>query len=185
MSMAADPLLQALTSSAVDATAATTGWLLSLEGDVLRVVAAGGEEPGKLLGTSVPAVSGTAGFVVASGQPLALSSLGGDARLSEGMAAVVGHPFENVLCVPCGTDEVVAGALELVDKQGAASFSFDDVELATLLAGIAGVALAKRGRMSHVPSPAEIAGDLERLAATDPARYATIASLVSVLLVNV
>jgi GAF domain-containing protein len=85
-----------------------------------------------------------------------------------------------VLCVPCGDDEIV-GALELVDKAGGAAFSFDDVELATLLAGIAGVAIEARADGPAAPSARELASGLERLAATDAARYDTVARAVAAL----
>ena len=57
--------------------------------------------------------------------------------------------------------------LEIVDKADGAMFSFDDVELATLIAGVAGVALddAQCDRRPRSPGPDELAGELRRLAA--------------------
>jgi GAF domain-containing protein len=179
----ASAVLQAIVDAATEATAATEGWILAPRDDRLHVLAAAGDRPGQLLGASVPASEGTAGYVVASGQPLALTPRPDDARATSGVAGLLGLRPASVLCVPCAGDDSVAGALEVVDKAGGGRFSLDDVELATLLGGIAGTALDEiTGTASTVPSPAELAGGLERLAGTEPARYAVLAGAVSALL---
>ena len=180
--MAADPVLQALMRSATQASGAELGVLLRHDGEVLRVVATDGERAHVVSGATVPVHAGIAGYVLASGQPIALSVKPGDPRLSDGVIALLPVPPSTALCVPCTTDEDSVGALLLLDKAGG-QFTFDDVELATLLAGIAGAALAggDAGR-SRVPDPGELGGDLSRLAAADPARYAMVATLVQALL---
>lgn len=178
-----DPVLVAIATAAVAATGASAGWLLAIGDDVLRVVASAGDGTGPALSTTVPAGSGSAGFVAESGQPLAVSPRGDDPRFGEGMALVLGRRPSSIMAVPCLTDDAVVGVMELVDKVGGGSFSFDDVELATLLAGIAGVAMASTAdRPPTVPGPAELGGDLARLATTDPARYAAVAPAVAALL---
>ena len=157
------------------------GWLLVHEDDDLRVVAAAGDQPGTLIGLTTPAGEGSAGFVVASGQPLALTGHG-DERLRQGMAARIGRELSSVLSVPCVSNATVVGALELADKEGGEAFSFDDVELVTLLAGIAGVVMAQVTQRPDVPSPRDLAGELERLAAADPERYGAVAPVISALL---
>jgi hypothetical protein len=103
-----------------------------------------------------------------------------DPRGSEGVAALAGVQPWSVLAVPCTTDDAVLGVMELVDKHGGGPFSFDDVELATLLAGVAGAALAADDGLDRaVPSPRELSGGLERLASNDPARYATLATFLT------
>jgi GAF domain-containing protein len=178
-----DPVLQALTQAAVDVTAAAEGWLLAVHGDHLRVVAAAGDEPGRALGTTTSLGEGSAGYVVSSGQPLALGLGGGQDRFGSGIIGQLGREPTSVLCVPCTTEHEVIGALELIDKAGGSTFSFDDVELATLLAGIAGVALAGPADPKTAPDPGELAANLERLAASDPARYAAVATAINALLV--
>ena len=176
------PVLQALAEASVAATAASYGWLVVSDARVMRVIAAaGGDRPGELLGEVVAAGAGTLGFAVASGQPLALNLPHGDPRLFEGLLSRLSGRPSAVLCVPCTADEGVVGGLELV-KVGDGAFSFDDLELATLLASIAGVALAAGGPRPAVATPAELSGDLGRLAATDPARYAAVAAAVEALL---
>lgn len=178
------PVLAAILQAGIGATGAGGGWLLAVRGDRLSVVAASGPYP--MTGITVGAGEGTAGFVVASGQPLAMAPSAGDPRFTEGVMAIPGRRPTSVLSVPCATDDGVLGALELVDKSGGGAFGFDDVELATVLADIAGVAL---GQLDDdigpgVPDPAQLGGELARLAATAPDRYAAVATVLSALLAS-
>jgi GAF domain-containing protein len=179
---AGDPVLSAVVQAATRATGASAGWVVAAGDDELVVAAADGEGTQAILGRRVPSGAGAAGYVVASGQPLALSG-GSDTRLTEGVAALLGRQPRAVVCVPCiGADDSVLGALELVDKTTESRFTFDDVELVTLLAGIAATALAHGAAVRTVPSPAELAGDLRNLAATDADRYAAVAAALQALL---
>ena len=69
----------------------------------------------------------------------------------------------------------------MVDKAGG-GFSIDDIELATLLAGIAGAALADGAPVAAPPDPAELGAALAALARSEPLRYAAVARVLSVLL---
>lgn len=178
---ASNPVLDELVRCAAETTAAELGFLLRADGGSLSVVATVGEAAADLRGTQVPADAGVAGYVVASGQPVALGARSGDPRLSEGLTGMLARPPESVLCVPCTAEDATVGALQLQDK-AEGHFSFDDVELATLFAGIAGVALADTGGAATVPDPAELGGELQRLAHADPGRYTTIARVVEALL---
>jgi GAF domain-containing protein len=182
VSVASEPVLQALLDAAVTGTGGTDGWLLALRDDALRVVAASGPSAAIALGESVAADAGTAGFVVKSGQPIALAPRPGDIAVTSGLAAIVGRVPSSVLGIPCESDEGVVGALEVIDKAGGGTFTFDDVELATLLAGVAGVALQALRLDSDVPGPGELSGELQDLAQSDPSRYATVATVLSVLI---
>lgn len=181
-----EPVLAAIAKAAADVTGAAAGWLVAVEADRLVVRAVAGEAPDSLVGTEVTAGEGAAAYVVASGQPLALTARAGDPRAAEGLAAVLGRPAGSVLCVPCEVLDGVTGALELLDKAGGGSFSFDDVELATLLAGIAGVALAAAvpSGVPAPPSPSALAAGLARLAADAPDRYPAVAQVVATLVVD-
>jgi GAF domain-containing protein len=179
---AGDPVLGAVIQAATRATGATAGWVVASRDADLLVVAADGDGTQAILGRAVPSGAGVAGFVVASGQPLALAG-GSDARLTEGVAALLGRQPRAVVCVPCtAADDTVVGALELIDKATEARFTFDDVELVTLLAGIAATALAHGAAVRTVPGPTELAGELRRLAATDADRYAAVATVLQALL---
>ena len=94
--------------------------------------------------------------------------------------ALVSRRPTSVLSVPTATAAGVVGVLELVDKIGGGNFTFDDVELASLLVDIAGVALAHAEEStSSVPPPSELGGALDRLAASDPVRYAAVGAAVA------
>jgi GAF domain-containing protein len=165
----ASPVLAAVTRVAVEATGASRGRLMIAAGSAgLHVVAAHGGSGA----WRVDNEGGMAGYVMATGQPQVLTYQ----PASEATSAP-----SSALCVPCICDDEAVGALELQDKAGGASFTIDDLELAGLLGGIAGVAMARR-RAPSSPDPTRLTGDLGRLAATDPARYATIANLVRSLL---
>jgi phosphoserine phosphatase RsbU/P len=177
-----NPVLQAIARAALDATGAAAGWVLALEGERLRAVGAAGERAGELVEVELPADAGTAGYVVSSGQPIAIAPRGADPRLSEGLGARLGRWPSSVLCVPCLYDDAVLGAMELVDKAGGGPFSFDDVELVTLLGGIAGVALGVAGTEVTPRPPAEFAAELAALAGSDPAAYARLSVVLEALL---
>lgn len=177
-----NPVLQAIARAALDATGAEASWVLGLEGERLRAVGAAGPRAGELLGAELPVGVGTAGYVVSSGQPMAVAPRGADARLAEGLGARLGRVPASVLCVPCHNDDAVVGALELVDKAGGGPFSFDDVELVTLLGSIAGTALGVAGAEVTVRPPAEFAAELVQLATSDPAAYARLSVVLEALL---
>ena len=88
----------------------------------------------------------------------------------------------SILCVPCHYGDAVVGALELVDKAGSVPFSFDDVELVTLLGSIAGAAISAPGAEVTARPPAELATELAHLAASDPEAYAGLSVVLEALL---
>ena len=88
-----------------------------------------------------------------------------------------------MLAVPCLADEDVVGVLVLVDRAGGGAFTFDDVEVGSVLGGVAAAALAdERPSAPPPPTPAELGRRLERLAADDPERYTRVAPLLDVVL---
>jgi GAF domain-containing protein len=141
-------------------------------------VAAAGEDADALLGREVPAHEGIAGFVATSSQPLAFVPRPGDQRLLSGLDATLDPAPQSILCVPCSSADATVGVLQVIDKRGGGQFSFDDLEVVTLLAGIAGVAITQAGAGAAPPPPGEVAGDLAALATAHPARYAAVASLI-------
>ncbi|MGH9280613.1 MAG: GAF domain-containing protein [Acidimicrobiales bacterium] len=177
--------LPVVLQAAVDITGARAGWALAAEGDQAEVVAAAGEGAGDAMGVTIDVHTGAAGFVIASGEPLAVAPRPDDPIATDGVAAALGRTPSSVLCVPCGFDGDVLGALELIDKTGGGPFLFDDVELATVLGDVIGALLADGGGgRPAVPTPDELRADLRRLAAADPARYAAVAVAMASLLSN-
>jgi GAF domain-containing protein len=173
-------VVPAILSSATAVTAAGHGWILEPHGDDLAVVAAMGV--GDVVGTRVASEGSTAAFVLGSGQPVAMMPRPDDPSAGRGMAGHLGITPQSVLCVPCVFDDDVLGVIELVDKAGDGAFSFDDVELVTVLASIAGAALRDRDPGVTVRPANELAGELRQLAGADPAAYVRVATVLEALL---
>jgi GAF domain len=175
------PTYQAIVQAAVEATGSAGGWLLGVnEGSftVLAVYGHGGHDgAADRVGERVGA-DGAAGFVATSGQPAAMQISTDDVD-NDGAGGGVGTPSA-ILAVPCGTEEVI-GVVELVDPAGGA-YSFDDVEVVSMLADVAGAAMTETGAGPAPPSPAALARGLELLAASDAGRYAAVARAVESLL---
>jgi GAF domain-containing protein len=174
MTVAGENLLHVVARAAVEATGAARGAIVMREDGELRVVGVAGEGAGRSVGEIVPPDSQTVGFVLSSGQSLSLGPR--EDPSSSGVERAV-------LCVPCMSEHGVVGALELVGPPGGEPFPLDATGLAMLFGQVAGVALVQAGGGgSDVPSPAELGAELNRLAAADPERYATVSSVVSALL---
>jgi len=163
------PTLDAVVRVAMDATGAARARVLVTDAgaDDLRVAVALGGDAGWRSAGPAADTSGLVGYVMATGQPQVLTGQGGEAT--------------SALCAPCIRDDEVVGALELADKGGDGGFSIDDMELASLFATIAGAAILAH-RAPPPPEPAQLTGDLTRLAAADPSRYAAVARLLQGLL---
>ena len=178
MSATTRPTLHAIVQAAVDATGASRGWLLHINGTNFTVAAAYPHDEGVDLVGTERVIQGTAGFVASSGQPAAMQVRAGDDD-NIGAGGAAGLPSA-LLAAPCGVEEVV-GVLELVDPDGG-TFTFDDVETAALLADVAGVALDEDEPALAPPTPAALAESLSRLERADSVRYAAIARAVQALL---
>jgi hypothetical protein len=159
----------AVVEAARRATEAAAARLLAPEGDALRVMAVAGSAAGWRLGESVPADSGGVGYVLASGQPFSVAPSGSDGRA--------------VLCVPCLHEAEPVGALELVRGPGEDPFPIEAAGVAMLFAQIAGTAISiGPAGAAAVPSPRELAGELARIEASDPVRYASLARAIGALM---
>ena len=170
---------QALVDAATASTGADQGWLLGATADGLTVLAAaGGDDPAALIGSSVSA-EGARGLAVSSGQPAALRPPESDSS-NEGAGGAEGVPG-SVLAAPCAHDDVV-GVIEVVRARGSEGFTFDDVEIVSLLADVAGAAIAEAGSAVEVTPPARLSVELTSLAAQDSQRYADVARVIEALL---
>jgi GAF domain-containing protein len=180
MAASVRPIYQAIVDQALQATGASTGWLLVVVETGLRVVAAAGVAGQRGLVGTVLTPTGAQGYVLSSGQPAALMPQPHDSA-NDGAAGHPGVPT-SVLAVPC-TDQSIVGLLELAGKTGAIPFTFDDITAVASLAVVAGAAIAEnKGPPPEVVSPSTLATELERLAAQNPRRYADTARVIETLL---
>jgi GAF domain-containing protein len=89
----------------------------------------------------VPLGSGIAGYVAATGQPLAIANAAEDPRFARDIGQSIGYIPQTILCVPLFFNDSVIGVLELLDKAGDAPFSSGDMELLVRFANLAALAL--------------------------------------------
>lgn len=177
-----DPVAQSVLRAAREVTGASRALLLTVDGEQLTVVAADGDDTASAVGVSVDLGRGVAGFVAASGQPVALRPSSTDERLDDDVAVALGWQPRAVLTVPCLGLDAISGVIELLDPAAEGGFDFDDVEAVTVLAGIAGTVLETAVGVHTVPAPSELGVGLAALESADPERYARVAALVQALL---
>ena len=89
----------------------------------------------------VPLGQGVAGLVAVSGDPMAISDVGSDPRHDPSIGEQVDYKPQSILCVPLVYGDRIIGVLELLDKEGAPSFSADDMQDLGFFANQAAVAI--------------------------------------------
>jgi GAF domain-containing protein len=103
-------------------------------------VAAGGQGEG-VVGLAIGPDQGIAGYVFTTGQPLALSDVASDARFGRAAAEQTGYVPHSVVAVPLVDDEGTIGVLEVLDKRSESTFDLRDIELTSVFARQATVAI--------------------------------------------
>lgn len=93
------------------------------QGDGLYFLAATGRVADKLRGVTIPAGKGIAGFVFASGQPLAIQDAGQDENFYAEVDRQTGYSTQTVLATPLRLDSEIVGVLEFVNRTGAPPFA--------------------------------------------------------------
>jgi GAF domain-containing protein len=107
----------------------------------LVFIVAAGEHGEDVVGLAIDAGQGVAGYVFSTGQPLALADVARDSRFGRSTAEETGYVPRSLVAVPLVDDEGMLGVLEVLDKRGDAAFDLHDVELATVFARQATVAI--------------------------------------------
>jgi len=170
------PTYQAVVNEALRATSASSAWLLAVHHADLVVVATAGVASSSTSVGTVVASTGTRAYVMASARPAVMMPNAEDPATA-GTAGVFGSAH-SILVSPCG-DESPLGLIELADKTTGESFSFEDLELVSSLATVAGAALGEsRPRALDPIAPEEIMIGLKDMASNDPRRYGELASVI-------
>lgn len=102
---------------------------------------AAGDQGQGVVGLSIGPGQGVAGYVFSTGQPIALSEVERDARFGRTTAEQTGYVPRSLVAVPLMDDEGILGVLEVLDKRGDVGFDLRDVDLATVFARQATVAI--------------------------------------------
>jgi len=92
------------------------------EGD-LRFLSAIGKVAGQLIDMKVPAGKGIAGFVLSSGQPMAVSNVVEDSTFYAEVDKATGYSTEMILATPLRHDGETIGVLEYINRRGEAPYT--------------------------------------------------------------
>ena len=87
------------------------------EGD-LKFLAATGEVASKLLDMKIPAGKGIAGFVMSSGQPMAVANVEKEANFYAEVDKETGYSTEMILATPLRHNGEMVGVLEYINRPG-------------------------------------------------------------------
>lgn len=194
----ADALLATITQSArrLFGAQACSLALLSDDGAELVYTTASGEGARDVQGMRLPSGTGVAGWVVMSGQPVAVEDLAGDARFARGVAEQTGYVPRTLLAVPVvagDREQEVLGVLTVLDRDETRAGAEGDMALLGVLAEQTALTLTTRravGDLGRVllqalaeaaPGGGELRDALTRAADTLPPPDADLAELAVVL----
>lgn len=116
-------LLRSITDAAKDLFAAAACSLALLTDDqselVFHVASGAGAED--VVGMRIPSSAGIAGWVVTSGQPIAIEDVRRDARFASSFAESTGYVPTSILAMPLETDRRMIGVISVLDRRSAGS----------------------------------------------------------------
>ena len=147
-----DELLKSIVEAAarIFSAAAASILLVNDQEKVLEFKVAYGASNRDLVGMKFPLDKGIAGYVVMTGQPLAISNVRQDPRFNQDFAKSTGYVPSSILATPLLTGERVIGVMEVLDKINAASFGIQDMELLGMFAHQAAIAIDQSQRMEQI-----------------------------------
>lgn len=151
---AADRLRPSQPEALLQGVAATTAAVLDAEAasialhdpatDRLVFVAAAGSAGGGVVGLTIDAGAGIAGYAFATGQPLAVADVSRDPRFDRTIAEETGYVPRSLLATPLVDEQGPLGVLEVLDRRSG-SFDLRDLEVAAALARQAAI-VVRHGR---------------------------------------
>jgi GAF domain-containing protein len=163
-----DALLQSIVDAAghIFGAAAASILLVNEQENALEFKVSYGASDHDLVGTKFPLDKGIAGYVVMTGQPLAISNVRQDTRFNQDFAKSTGYVPSSILATPLLAGERVIGVMEVLDKLAEASFNIQDMNLLGLFANQAALAIERSQQMESLQDTLILG--LKRLASTDP-----------------
>lgn len=146
---------------------------------------AGAEE---VEGMRIPSSQGIAGWVVTSGQPMAIEDTSEDPRFARRVAERTGYVPTTILAMPLETDRQMLGVISVLDREGHPSGTGKDMELLGVFARQAALAIENSrvftdlGRslfeaVARASNGDEVGRVLEQVAAEHRGRDAELAEL--------
>jgi GAF domain-containing protein len=163
-----DALLTSIVEAAarIFGAAAASIMLVNEAEGVLEFKVAHGASNRDLVGTRIPLNQGIAGYVAMSGQPIAVSDVAQDTRFNQDFAKSTGYVPHSILATPLLAGDRVLGVMEVLDKINAPSFGMQDMELLSLFAKQAAIAIDQAQNIENLSGALLIS--LQRLTASDP-----------------
>jgi GAF domain-containing protein len=163
-----DDLLKSIVEAAarIFNAAAASILLVNEREQLLEFKVAYGASNRDLVGLKFPLDKGIAGYVVMTGQPLAISNVRQDARFNQDFAKSTGYVPNSILAMPLRAGERVVGVMEVLDKINAASFGIQDMELLGMFAHQAAIAIDQSQRLDHIQDA--LVQGLKRLVLAEP-----------------
>jgi signal transduction protein with GAF and PtsI domain len=101
-----------------------------------------------------------------SGQPIAVSDVAQDTRFNQDFAKSTGYVPRSILATPLLAGGRVLGVMEVLDKINAPSFGMQDMELLSLFARQAAIAIDQAQTIENLSGV--LVASLKRLATSDP-----------------
>ena len=174
----ADDLLFAIAGTAVVVLEAQAASIAVLDSGSGRLVfrAAAGPAAGNVVGLSIDAGAGIAGYAVTSGQPLAVADAPSDPRFDRSVAEATGYVPSTLLAAPLIDDAGAVGVLEVLDRRGG-TFTLRDLDIATAIASEA-TAVVRAG-VAQRDATSVLATSLRSLTAGDGVDASAIDELVT------
>src|ERR671928_1359890 len=143
---------------------ASSIFLLDEEADELVFEAVAGEGAESLVGRRFPSSTGIAGFVLVSRQPLVIEDVLEDPRFSRETAESTGFVPKGLMAVPLLHEERSLGVLEVLDRPSDSRFSMQEMDLLSLFANQAAIALDLLQRARRAQAALGDRGDVAVLA---------------------
>jgi GAF domain-containing protein len=159
------------TARAIFGARASSVFLLDEDADELVFEAVAGEGSDTLVGKRFPSSTGIAGWVLVTRQPLVIDDVGEDPRFSREAAESTGYVPRGLMAVPLLVEDRALGVLEVLDRPRDSRFTLAEMDLLSLFANQAAIALdllqrARRARAAlagggEAHALARIAGRIE------------------------
>ena len=150
--------------------------VLDQDDETLRFRCASGEGAAEVVGLELPVGRGIAGWVVSSGQPIAVHDVRADPRFAADVAESTGYVPGSILAAPLIASGEAFGVIEVLDRTPVGGR--DDLELLTLLAMHAAMVL-ELTRTATEPVPADPASVLAEVAHLGPPEQQAAAALLA------
>lgn len=145
-------LLRSITDAAKSIFEAAACSLALLDNDDSELVyyVASGAGAEDVVGMRMPSGQGIAGWVVMSGQPIAIEDVRQDPRFAQSFAESTGYVPTSILAMPLETERKMLGVISVLDRRSDGSKGSHDMELLSLFARQAALGIENLGVFSRL-----------------------------------